>query len=155
MIARTIGIASLLGVLTFAGPALAQADLDDFKTKAGVEMLEAAAVQKLHSGNTFVGTLCVPRNRCREANVAFEMYMYVDGSGAGRIGDIERRYNKARVGPAWWMDEGKFCTQFTTLLGGCKWEFYRLGEEIRMYNPATGKLHAAYTVETGDTRGLK
>jgi len=37
----------------------------------------------------------------------------------------------------------------------CKWEFYRLRDEIRMYNPTTGKLHAAYVVEQGDTCDLK
>ena len=39
MIARTIGVA-LLGVFMSAGTAIAQADLDDFKNQAGVEMLE-------------------------------------------------------------------------------------------------------------------
>ena len=165
MIAKLIGIASLLGVFMFAGSAFAQADLEEFKTKDGVEMLEAAVLQKLYSGNTFVGRVCRAFNRCKEANVPFETYSDASGSAATRIEGNVWFYDKARVGPTWWMNDGKFCTQFTSLLdvfsigasriGGCKWEFYRLGDEIRMYNPATGKLHAVYVVEPGDTRDLK
>ena len=83
------------------------------------------------------------------------MYSDADGSAAGRSEGTLRSYNKARVGPLWWMEDGEFCTQLTSGLVRCKWEFYRSGDEIRMYNPATSNLHAVYVVEQGDTRGLK